>query len=105
MKGYQEFSEAPRGLLFEKCPSNDKDPKALGGYVFYGGGELPAIGVRGKVNFNSLGYGKVVGYFAEDGYFGLKVAAEQPPEWWLKQNAGQPWIYHVFGPEFEFEGN
>lgn len=101
MKGYQEFAALPAGLLLEKSPANGKSPKELGAYVYYGGAEAPAIGARVKVGFNNLGHGAVAGYFAEDGYVGVLVKADQPPEWWLKQNAGKPWIYHCFGPEIE----
>jgi len=63
----------------------------------------PAIGERLTVRMNGLGPAKVVGYFTEGGYLGLRVKLETPPVWWIKQNAdklakGETDSY-VFGSE------
>ena len=64
--------------------------------------EPPRIGERINVTMNGLGPAVVVGYAVEDGYLGVLVNLESPPEWHIKQNAdsrlkGLPSL--VFGPE------
>lgn len=59
----------------------------------------PAIGDRVYVTVNNCGPAKVLGYFTVDGYLGLLVKLEEPPEWFLKQNGGNI-DGHVFGAEY-----
>lgn len=59
----------------------------------------PKIGKRVRVTMNNLGPAIVMGYAVQDGYLGLLVKLETPPEWHVKQNAGRTGDSLVFGPE------
>lgn len=67
---------------------------------WHGRTALPQLGERVRVAFNGLGCGTVIGHFTEEGYLGVAVALENPPEWFTKQNGGNIPAY-VFGPEVE----
>lgn len=61
----------------------------------------PAIGTRIQVTMNNLGPGTVRGYFTECGWLGLLVEFHEPPQWWVKQNAPNRPLGHIFGIEFK----
>lgn len=46
----------------------------------------PAIGEEIYIAMNKLGFGRVVGYAAVDGYLGVRVNLREPPAWYVKQN-------------------
>jgi hypothetical protein len=48
---------------------------------------------------NSLGLAIVVRYAVQDGYLGVLVKLESPPDWHVKQNFGRKGDSLVFGPE------
>jgi len=63
---------------------------------------VPAIGSIVKVLLNGLGTGKVVSYFEEDGYLGVKVKLDNPPSWMKRQNPDNI-PASVFGAEIDYE--
>lgn len=72
--------------------------------VKWGGKEPPpAIGAEIVVTINRCGPAVVTGYFVEDGWLGLRCKLHNPPEWFVKQNKGDP-NGRVFGPEFRQPG-
>jgi len=46
---------------------------------------LPAIGDRVYVRMNSIGWANVSGYAEVEGFLGLMVSPENPPDWYVKQ--------------------
>ena len=60
----------------------------------------PAVGGRVKVRMNGLGLATVTGYFVQDGWLGVVVKLDAPPEWYGKQNGGNV-PGHSFGAEIE----
>lgn len=58
----------------------------------------PAIGSVVKVRVNGIGPSKVLQYFVQEGYLGVNVMPEAPPEWYVKQNGPGASCY-VFGSE------
>lgn len=99
MSSYKEYSEVP---AYEQAVYKDGMPVAPpeGGLIWAGKVAPPAIGEKINVNMNSLGNGDVVGYFSQEGYLGLRVKLDSPPEWYVKQNKGNV-VGHIFGPEFK----
>lgn len=63
----------------------------------------PEIGAEIVATINNCGPAKVVGYFVQHGWLGLRVELLEPPEWFVKQNKGNR-RGHVFGPEFKMKG-
>lgn len=61
--------------------------------------EPPKVGERVKVTMNGLGPAVVTGYAVQDGFLGVLVKLESPPEWHVKQNFGRMGDSLVFGPE------
>ena len=61
----------------------------------------PNVGAVVKIAVNGIGYGTVLGYFEEEGFLGVLVQPDAPPEWYRKQNGGNV-PCHVFGPELKF---
>ena len=62
--------------------TGDADSKVVNAadpYKWSGTSNPPAMGARVKVHMNGLGYGKVVGYFAEYGWLGVLVRLSKPP--------------------------
>ena len=63
----------------------------------------PAIGERVKVGVNGLGFGEVVGYWAQEGWLGVMVKLENPPAFYIenRKDRGDPLDApcHVFGAE------
>ena len=69
---------------------------------------IPAIGALVKIRMNGLGFGIVRGYFLQEGYTGVCVELETPPEWYRKQVAqqlanrvGLAKHCHAFGAEID----
>jgi len=58
----------------------------------------PAIGSEVYVKMNAIGWARVVCYFVQDGWLGVKVQPHDPPEWYIKQNGGNCEC-HAFGAE------
>lgn len=100
MSNYKEYAEVP---AYEQAVYKDDGlpvrPKE-GALIWAGKVAPPPVGEKIKVNMNGLGNADVVGYFSQEGYLGLRVKFDNPPEWYVKQNKGNP-VGHVFGPEFK----
>ena len=94
---YQQFATPPQ---YETGHWQDKKPVKATGVTWFNANPPPAIGAKVRANFNKLGTGEVVGYFVEDGFLGLLVTLDNPPDWHVKQN-GRGVKAHLFGPEFE----
>lgn len=67
----------------------------------WGGKEPPpSIGSKVTVAVNMIGAGVVRSYFVQEGFLGVLVKPDAPPDWYIKQNgADQP--CHVFGAELK----
>jgi hypothetical protein len=63
------------------------------------GFDPPAIGDRVIARDKAWGEGTVTGYFLEEGWLGLIVRYDAPPERWLKKNGDQSCPVHQFGAE------
>jgi len=61
---------------------------------------IPKVGEKINVRVNSIGESIVQKYFVEYGFIGLLVQPTNPPDWYLKQNDGNP-PCHVFPAEVE----
>lgn len=73
--------------------------------VKYSNDRLPKIGESVVVRINGLGTGKIVNFFIEEGFLGIRVMpdAGQRPAWHIKQLAGKEFKgYTVFGAEIDF---
>lgn len=95
---YQEFTTLPawtRAVWKDGKVVNATDP-----FKWSGSGDPPAIGATVKIYMNKLGTGTVTGYFVEYGWFGVLVALDEPPDWWVKQN-GATKKAHLFGLDLE----
>ena len=97
--GYQEYQEVPP---YEPAVYKDGMPIVAddGKLIWAGKVPPPPIGEKVRVSMNSLGNGDVVGYFSLEGYLGLRVKLDNPPEWYVKQNKGNV-VGQIFGPEFK----
>jgi hypothetical protein len=95
---YHEFTELPAWTRVEWKDGkivNVADP-----YKWGGDQEPPTIGSKVRVYMNSIGDGKVVGYFAEYGFLGVLVRPAKAPAWYVKQN-GRYALAHIFGIELQ----
>jgi hypothetical protein len=98
MKKYQEHSSLPRWW-----------PYITFGQAGYGVGFAwsnakapPKIGAHVRARVNRLGEGVVTGYFTEEGFLGVLVKLDSPPEWLIKQNGPKAFEpVHLFGTELE----
>lgn len=63
-----------------------------------GKGRIPAIGEQIGITFNQFGTGVVLDYMVENGWLGLRVHLDRPPEWYRNQNPHRSWAV-VFGAE------
>jgi hypothetical protein len=69
--------------------------------VKWGGKEPPPpIGTKIQTIINRCGPALVTGYWVEENWLGLMVQLLEPPEWFLKQNKGNPEAV-IFGPEYK----
>lgn len=68
------------------------------GYRWSSNTHPPAVGDSVTVSMNGLGRGTVTGYFTQGGFLGLMVQLDAPPEWYVRQNGGNP-PAPVFGAE------
>lgn len=96
---YQEFDTLPawtRAKWSDDKVTNDADPFKWSGTSI----DPPAIGDKVKLYVNGLGTGTVTKYFVEFGWFGVKVKLDNPPEWYTKQNKGNPEA-HAFGIDLQ----
>lgn len=64
------------------------------------GSFTPKKGDKILVTFNNLGTGTIEGFFSENGYIGVLVKPDKPPDWWRKRNPSNE-IYNLFGIEIE----
>ena len=98
MSSYKEYAEVP---AYEPAVYKDGLPIVTDGDALIWAGKVapPPVGDKVQVRMNSLGTGDVVGYFSLEGYLGLRVQLDSPPEWYIKQNKGNV-VGHIFGPEF-----
>ena len=94
---YQEFTSRPD---YQTGHWDNGRPVMGASATWFNANPPPAIGAKVRANFNKLGTGEVVGYFVEDGFLGLLVTLDNPPDWHIKQN-GRGVKAHLFGPEFE----
>lgn len=94
---YQQFEALPQ---YETGHWQDREPVKTAGVTWFNANPPPPIGAKVRATINRLGTGEVVGYFVEDGYLGLLVTLDDPPDWHVKQN-GRGRKAHLFGPEFE----
>jgi hypothetical protein len=67
-------------------------------YLWSGKLAPPAVGEKIEITMNGIGEATVTGYFAEEGWLGVRFRAHNPPEWYVKQN-GRDCIGHAFGVE------
>lgn len=63
-----------------------------------GADKPPAIGEVVEVRINRCGLAEVVGYFVHEGWLGVRVKLQNPPDWYVKQNGGNV-LGHVYGAE------
>jgi hypothetical protein len=97
VSSYKEYSEVP---AYEQAVYKDGLPVKSEALIWAGKVPPPPVGEKINVNMNSLGNGDVVGYFSLEGYLGLRVQLDNPPDWYIKQNKGNS-VGHIFGPEFK----
>ena len=64
---------------------------------------VPYVGEVIKVTMNNLGLAEVTEVTEVDGFVGLQVKLVSPPEWYTKQNNGNP-VSCVFGSEVRLLG-
>lgn len=50
--------------------------------------DVPDLGIKVRINFNSFGTGTVVGYFEEYGFAGVVVKLDNDPDWHVRQCKG-----------------
>ena len=74
---------------------NDSDP-----YKWSGSKPPPAIGERVRCYVNTLGQGKVIGYFVEYGWLGCRVQLDKNPKW-RKEQLGSNIPACMFGVDLE----
>lgn len=95
---YHEFTELPawtRPVWKGDGVANDADPYKWSGTK----NDPPAIGAK-VTTYNGYGTGTVLTYFAEYGWLGVKLALDNPPAWYVRQNNGNP-AAHFFGIDLE----
>lgn len=63
-----------------------------------GADQPPAIGDVVDVRINRCGPAKVLGYFVQEGWLGVKVQLQSPPDWFVRRNGGNV-PCHAFGAE------
>lgn len=68
-----------------------------------GPGDIPKIGDKVAINFNSLGTGKVIAYFVNTGYIGVEVKLDKRPKWHIKQNGDKHPNAMVYGAELVWQ--
>jgi len=62
----------------------------------------PAVGDEVVVSVNGIGPGKVIGYFVEADFLGVKVIPHVKPKWWEPAKPGEPPLFcMVFGAELK----
>ena len=61
---------------------------------------VPVAGDRVMAYINGLGAGTVAGHFVVEGYLGVIVNLDSPPDWYVRQNGGNN-PAHLFGIEIE----
>lgn len=83
--------------------STDLPARWRGRTLTWSGERIPAVGERVLCVPNGLGYGTVEGYFQSNGWLGVVVKLESPPEWHVKQNKGKPLsgLALVYGAEIK----
>jgi len=98
---YQEYQEVPAYVQAvwgeDKLVANKGDALV---WANKDGQAPPKVGEKIRVHMNNLGNAEVVGYFSQEGFLGLRVKFSDPPEWYVKQNKGNP-VGHIFGPEWK----
>lgn len=96
MSIYQEFTTLP---LFEKAVFGDgKAIPSTNAPRWSGVNQPPEIGQFVLVKINGIGPAKVIGYFVEGDWLGLRVQPLDPPEWFVNRN-GYFATGHAFGAE------
>ena len=96
---YKQYAEVPAyepAVYKDGMPIVTDNPDVA---IWAGKVAPPPVGTKIDVNMNGLGHGNVVGYFVLEGYLGLRVSLDNPPEWYVRQNKGNA-VGHIFGPEF-----
>lgn len=60
----------------------------------------PEAGQKVEITLNGIGNGTIEGFFTFDGYVGVFVKPDNPPDWWKRQNAESGRTHcEVFGAE------
>jgi hypothetical protein len=98
---YREFMTLPEEWTQAKWDNdrkvlNDADP-----YKWSGSKPPPTIGERVHCYMNGLGQGKVVNYFVEYGWLGVRVQLDCNPGWRRKQLNGKNPPACMFGVDLE----
>lgn len=83
--GYLYFSVYMKG--FDEFPAGK-----------WSGNFIPEIGETILAAINGIGRSEVLGYYLEDGWNGVIVLPENPPEWFIRQN-GENSVCGLFGAE------
>jgi hypothetical protein len=77
-------------------------------YVWGSDDDPPLVGTKGNVVVNSLGKGKVVGYFTEkykeNQLLSLQVCLENPPDWWVNQTTNDAIQKAIAGGSLKVKG-
>ena len=60
----------------------------------------PSKGMKVRATINMLGEGAIDRFFTLNGFVGILILPDNPPEWWREQNPGRT-RYTLFGPETE----
>lgn len=93
---YQEYDTLPAYMPSVDAAGN----RVIGNNGLYWSNVAPppAIGSIIQIRMNSIGLARVVGYFSECGYLGLRAIPFDPPAFYVRQN-GYNAPGHVFGAE------
>lgn len=100
MSRHSYYTDAPQAftVLPPWRPHDGTAYDSTTGYRWSSSTPPPAVGDRVTVSMNGLGQGTVTGYFTQGGFLGLMVQLDAPPEWYVRQNAGNV-PAPVFGAE------
>jgi hypothetical protein len=104
--GKYNLAHAPGNVLcIQPTPENIERYRSVrecGEHVLFGAEQVPALGSRVRIGFNSLGTGTVESYFVEHGWLGVCVVLDVVPTWKQKQQKDTPLraaVALVFGAE------
>jgi hypothetical protein len=94
---YTEHATIP---AYETAVFHDGELVSDRAKILWSGKEAPPeIGTEIFIPMNNCGPAIVTGYFTQDSWLGVLCVLTNPPEWFVKQNKGDP-KGQVFGAEF-----